>query len=329
MHFGCPLPRASERRDPGLFYAFTTDRPVAGPDPPRPVREATPAVKRPVAENSARADWSGQGSPGSDPLPLIQSRDLLSARPLGRPRVGEVTAPCLRLGCAPESEPTTGRRSLGPWPTSSRSCSVSSSSAARLFCRKSSASAASAVVSGPVGGRCPPGNLSSHARKRFMETRSAAGRRAGVRELVMPAACASGRAERIAVLDGDLRTLTAAARTASIPASGGISANRPPVVRRGSVACHRRWNGHAQPHWVVVESNAGAWPCSRIQFASAPSSRAREARRQASGLGRGSGHRASYRQSTRQCAGVLGGDLRARESPRGAASVRCSRLGPP
>jgi hypothetical protein len=132
-----------------------------------------------------------------------------------------------------------------------------------------------------------------------METRSAAGRRAGVRELVMPAARASSRAERIAVLDGDLRTLTAAARTASISASGGISANRPLVVRRGGVACHRRWNGHAQPHWVVVESNAGAWPCSRIQFASAPSSRAHEARRQASGLGRGSGHRASCRQSTR------------------------------
>ena len=115
----------------------------------------------------------------------------------------------------------------------------------------------------------------------------------------MPAARASGRAERVAVLDGDLRTLTAAARTASISASGGISANRPLVVRRGGVACHRRWNGHAQPHWVVVESNAGAWPCSRIQFASAPSSRAREARRQASGLGRGSGHRASCKQSTR------------------------------
>ena len=54
------------------------------------------------------------------------------------------------------------------------------------------------------------------------------------------------------------------------------------------------------PHLAgVVEPNAGVWPCSRILFASAPSSRAHEARRQASGLGRASGHRASYQQSTR------------------------------
>jgi hypothetical protein len=39
-------------------------------------------------------------------------------------------------------------------------------------------------------------------------------------------------------------------------------------------------------------------PASRILFASAPSSRARAARRQASGLSRGSGRRASYQEST-------------------------------
>ena len=44
-------------------------------------------------------------------------------------------------------------------------------------------------------------------------------------------------------------------------------------------------DGTVMPHLAkgLVEPNAGAWPCSRIQFASAPSSRAREARRQASG----------------------------------------------
>jgi hypothetical protein len=61
------------------------------------------------------------------------------------------------------------------WPASSCSRSIRASSFARLSCRNSSALAASEVVSGPVGGRCPPGKRSRKARKRFMETRSAAG----------------------------------------------------------------------------------------------------------------------------------------------------------
>jgi hypothetical protein len=63
----------------------------------------------------------------------------------------------------------------------------------------------------------------------------------------MPPARASGRAERVAVLDGDVRALIATGRTASISTSAGIRSNRRLVGQRGkkAVVRHCRWNSHA------------------------------------------------------------------------------------
>src|SRR5262245_44895725 len=65
----------------------------------------------------------------------------------------------------------------------------------------------------------------------------------------MPTARADSRAERVAILDGDVRALIAAARTASIPTRGRISSNPTLVAQRGrkAVARHRRWNSHGPP----------------------------------------------------------------------------------
>jgi hypothetical protein len=64
-----------------------------------------------------------------------------------------------------------------------------------------------------------------------------------------------------------------------------------PAITDRTVKDLPRWDDPSGPTKV-------ADPASRILFASAPSSRAREARRQASGLGRGSGRRASHYEST-------------------------------
>jgi hypothetical protein len=99
----------------------------------------------------------------------------------------------------------------------------------------------------------------------------------------MPTARASRRAERVAILDGDVRALTATARTASIPTRGRISSNRTLVAQRGrkAVARHRRCKSHGPPRSGDPLSRTRVpGPACRILFASAPSSRAREARRQ-------------------------------------------------
>ena len=58
----------------------------------------------------------------------------------------------------------------------------------------------------------------------------------------MPPARACSGTERIAILDGDVRALTAAARTASVSASVGVSSSWPLVVqgREKAVARHHR-----------------------------------------------------------------------------------------
>jgi hypothetical protein len=53
-------------------------------------------------------------------------------------------------------------------PLFSCSRSIRSSSLTSVSSRNSSASVCSAVVNGPVGGRCPPGKRSRRARKRLM-----------------------------------------------------------------------------------------------------------------------------------------------------------------
>src|SRR5439155_22030784 len=61
----------------------------------------------------------------------------------------------------------------------SASLSIRSASFARVCRRSSSASVASEVVNGPVGGRCPPGKRSRKVRKRFMRRAYLAGLRPG------------------------------------------------------------------------------------------------------------------------------------------------------
>ena len=64
-----------------------------------------------------------------------------------------------------------GRRYRSRSPASLRSCLLASSSLGSVFCHNSSASAASWVVNGPVGGLRPPSSRSTKVRQRFIRER--------------------------------------------------------------------------------------------------------------------------------------------------------------
>jgi alkylhydroperoxidase/carboxymuconolactone decarboxylase family protein YurZ len=137
------------------------------------------------------------------------------------------------------------------WPASSCSRSIRSSSFARLSCRNSSALVASAVVRGPIGGRCPPGKRSRKARKRFMKRDQPP-----VNGLLASWLC-HPRAHPIEQNGSPFLTATSGRSLPQYeqrPSRGGEgSSNRRLVVQRGkkAVARHRRWNNHAPPLWVI------------------------------------------------------------------------------